>query len=52
MLYTPPLALTIISSIFISVAALGSLWILLDIVYRKGWRTMMAIMYLIQASPV
>ena len=48
-MYTQSLALTIISSVYIAVAALIALWILLDIVQRKGWMTMTAI---IQASPV
>ena len=47
--YTPPLGLTIISSISIGIAGLVALWIMLDIIWRKGWKTMMAIMY--EATP-
>ena len=43
--YTPPLGLTIISSISIGVAGLVALWIAFDIAWRRGWETMMAIMY-------
>ncbi|EJT98825.1 hypothetical protein DACRYDRAFT_110713 [Dacryopinax primogenitus] len=42
--YEPPLALEIIGTIFIGVALCFSLWIAVDIVRRRGWRTMMAIM--------
>lgn len=42
--YNPPLALTVISAISIGIAGLVSLWILLDIIQRKGWRTMMGVM--------
>ncbi|KZO97174.1 hypothetical protein CALVIDRAFT_536647 [Calocera viscosa TUFC12733] len=42
--YEPPLALTIIGTIFIGLALLVSLWIAADIVVRRGWNTMMAIM--------
>lgn len=45
MAYNPPLALTVISAISIGVAAVFSLWILFDIVQRRGRRSMMAIMY-------
>ena len=40
-----PLALVILSSISIGIGAVASLWITFDIVSRKGWRTMMGIMY-------
>ena len=43
--YTPPLGLTIISSISIGIAGLIAIWILFDIIIRRGWKTMMAIMY-------
>lgn len=39
-----PLALTIISSIFLGSAGLVSAWIAFDIVRRRGWRTMMGVM--------
>ncbi|KZT51127.1 hypothetical protein CALCODRAFT_521551 [Calocera cornea HHB12733] len=42
--YEPPLALTIIGTIFIGLALLVSLWIAGDIILRRGWNTMMAIM--------
>ncbi|KAJ4507495.1 hypothetical protein HRR83_004073 [Exophiala dermatitidis] len=48
----PPLALTVISWVSISIATLASLWITFDIVYRRGWRSMMAVMipvYIINA---
>jgi len=50
--YTPPLTLTVISSISIGIAALASIWLTFDIVRRRGWRSMMAIMipvYIINA---
>ncbi len=43
--YVPPLGLTIISSISIGIAGLVALWIMLDIIWRRGWKTMMAIMF-------
>jgi len=42
--YTPPLALTIVSSISIGIAALVALWVLIDIILRRGWKSMMAVM--------
>jgi hypothetical protein len=42
--YNPPLVLTILGAIFIGSATTVALWILLDIVLRKGWRSMMAVM--------
>jgi hypothetical protein len=42
--YNPPLVLTILGAIFIGSATIVALWILLDIVLRKGWRSMMAVM--------
>ncbi|KAK5936478.1 hypothetical protein PMZ80_011288 [Knufia obscura] len=50
--YTPPLGLTVISWVSIGVAVLASLWLTFDIVYRRGWRSMMAVMipvYIINA---
>ncbi|KAK5290591.1 hypothetical protein LTR99_011046 [Exophiala xenobiotica] len=50
--YTPPLALTVFSWISVGIAVLASLWLTFDIVYRRGWRSMMAIMipvYIINA---
>ena len=49
--YSPPLALTVISSISIGVAAVVALWISLDIIWRRGWKSMMAVMY-VQGIPV
>ncbi len=48
--YTPPLSLTIVSSISIGIAALFSLWILFDIIYRRGWKSMMAVMCVTSSS--
>jgi hypothetical protein len=42
--YNPPLSLTIISSIFIGLAGLVSIWIAFDILVRRGWKSMMAVM--------
>ena len=42
--YNPPLVLTILGTIFIGSTLLVALWILLDIVLRKGWQSMMAVM--------
>lgn len=42
--YSPPLALTIISSIFLVLGALCFLVIVGDILWRRGWRSMMWIM--------
>jgi hypothetical protein len=42
--YDPPLALTVISSISIGIAGIAAVWITLDIVLRRGWKSMMAIM--------
>ncbi|KAK5109200.1 hypothetical protein LTR62_007285 [Meristemomyces frigidus] len=42
--YHEPLALIIISSISIGIAAIVAGWILLDIILRRGWRSMMLIM--------
>ncbi|KAL9608952.1 MAG: hypothetical protein Q9167_006236 [Letrouitia subvulpina] len=44
MQYSPPLALTILSSISIGLGALAALCILVDIIMRRGWRLMMIIM--------
>lgn len=48
--YNPPLVLTIIGTIFIGSALLVALWILLDIVLRKGWQSMMAVMLVTMAD--
>ncbi|KAE9382035.1 hypothetical protein N431DRAFT_360608 [Stipitochalara longipes BDJ] len=42
--YNPPLSLTIIGTIFIGSTALVAAWIAFDIIVRRGWETMMAIM--------
>lgn len=42
--YTPTFALTIVSWTSIGIAALAALWLTFDILYCRGWRTMMAIM--------
>merc|ERR1711939_202913 len=42
--YTPPFALIIISRVSLGVAVLASLWLTSDIFYRRGWRSMMAVM--------
>ena len=48
--YTPPFALTIISRVSLGVAVLASLWLTSDIFYRRGWRSMMAVMYVVYSS--
>lgn len=50
--YNPPLALTVISSISIGVAGIVAVWIALDIVLRRGWNSMMAIMCVSLTHPV
>lgn len=42
--YHIPLSLTILGTIFIGLAACISLFIAIDIIRRKGWKTMMSIM--------
>ncbi|KIX92339.1 uncharacterized protein Z520_11947 [Fonsecaea multimorphosa CBS 102226] len=42
--YHQPVSLIVLSSISIGVAALAALWILVDIVHRRGWKSMMLIM--------
>jgi len=42
--YSPPLALTILSAVFLGSCAVAALWIAVDILHRRGWKTMMAIM--------
>jgi hypothetical protein len=42
--YHPPLSLTIIGTIFIGLATLIAAWITYDIIARRGWETMMAVM--------
>lgn len=52
--YTPPLTLTILSGIFLALGAVCFLIVLGDIVWRRGWRSMMGVMIvsLAQASKV
>lgn len=45
MSYETPLSLTILGSIFIGIAGCISLFITQDIIRRKGWRSMMSVMY-------
>lgn len=42
--YEPPLALTIISGIFLGVGAICAVGVALDIIRRRGWQSMMGIM--------
>lgn len=42
--YTPPLSLTIIGAIFLLFGGVFSGIITLDILWRRGWKTMMGIM--------
>lgn len=42
--YKEPVALIVISSISIGIAAVAALWIALDIILRRGWKSMMFIM--------
>lgn len=42
--YSPPLSLVIVGTIFIGLGLIGSLAVGLDILYRRGWRSMMVIM--------
>lgn len=52
-LYEPPQALTIISGIFLALGVLFLLLVTIDIVLRRGWKSMMWIMipvYIINAS--
>jgi hypothetical protein len=42
--YNPPLSLTIIGTIFIGLTTLVAAWITFDIIVRRGWETMMAVM--------
>ncbi|KAF7198637.1 hypothetical protein HII31_00376 [Pseudocercospora fuligena] len=42
--YHEPLALIVISSFSIGIAAIAALFIAIDIVLRRGWRSMMAVM--------
>jgi len=42
--YNPPLSLTIIGTVLIGLATLVAAWITFDIMVRRGWKTMMAIM--------
>ncbi|KAK4954714.1 hypothetical protein LTR66_002306 [Elasticomyces elasticus] len=42
--YKSSLTLTVISWVSIGIAVLASLWLVFDIVYRRGWKSMMAIM--------
>ena len=43
--YQPPLSLTILGTIFIGIAGCISLFITQDIIRRKGWKSMMGVMY-------
>lgn len=50
--YNEPVSLIVISSVSIGIAAIAALWISLDILWRRGWRSMMTIMipvYIINA---
>ncbi|OQD78750.1 hypothetical protein PENANT_c084G02504 [Penicillium antarcticum] len=42
--YYPPLSLVILGTIFIGLGLITSLAILFDIIYRRGWRSMMGVM--------
>lgn len=42
--YHEPLSLIIIGSVSIGIAAIFSAWIAVDIILRRGWRSMMAVM--------
>ena len=42
--YHPPLLLTIIGTIFIGLTTLVAAWITFDIVVRRGWKIMIAVM--------
>merc|ERR1711939_337962 len=42
--YHQPTALIVISSVSIGLGAIAAAWILLDIIWRRGWRSMMYIM--------
>jgi len=51
--YSPPLALTIIAGIFLGIGALCLLIATVDIIWQRGWRTMMGVMipvYIINAA--
>ncbi|KAL9072296.1 MAG: hypothetical protein Q9157_005145 [Trypethelium eluteriae] len=53
--YHPPLALTILAGIFLALGAICMLIITVDIIWRRGWRSMMWIMipvYIINAGYV
>lgn len=45
MAYEPPVVLTVLSAISLGIGFLVAIWIALDIFVRKGWRSMMGIMY-------
>lgn len=42
--YHEPIALIVISSISIGIAAIVALFILIDITLRRGWKSMMLVM--------
>ena len=42
--YHPPLVLTILSAVFLALGAICFLVVAFDILLRRGWRNMMAIM--------
>lgn len=43
--YHTPLALSVISGIFLALGAVFAILVATDILIRKGWRSMMGIMY-------
>ena len=45
MKYHTPLALTVLSGIFLALGAVFAIVVATDILIRKGWRSMMGIMY-------
>ena len=43
--YHPPLALTVLSGIFLLLGAICFVIVAVDIIWRRGWQSMMLIMY-------
>lgn len=43
--YKPPLALTVLAGIFLLIGAIFFLIVAIDILWRRGWKSMMWIMY-------
>lgn len=43
--YKPPLALTVLAGIFLLLGAIFLLIVAIDIIWRRGWKSMMWIMY-------